>query len=58
VVTLDKYLNAERIPQLPKWRKVLNSAEFVLATAQHQHWQDSRINRLQEWKTQLAKQVD
>lgn len=56
-LTLDKYLDSEKIPQLPKWRKVLDTAEFALLTAQHRNWVDARISLLKERKQQLSELV-
>jgi PAS domain-containing protein len=53
--TLDKYLELAKMPRLPKWRKVLDSADFVLATAQFRAWNDPQIQELKVLRDQLEK---
>lgn len=55
--TLDKYLEVSKIPRLPKWRKVLDSADFVLATARHRNWNEPQIQELEGLKNQLEQMV-
>lgn len=35
--TLDKYLSVESLPKLPKWSKIIKTAEFVLANTALNH---------------------
>ena len=55
--TLDKYLELAKMPRLPKWRKVIDSADFVLATAKHRSWSDPTIQELKALRDLLEKMV-
>jgi len=44
--TLDKYLALDTIPRLPKWQKIIDSAEFALVTASHRRFQGVILDQL------------
>ncbi len=44
--TLDKYLSLERLPRRPRWRKVLQTIEFVLRHLPRESTEHERLVRL------------
>ena len=49
--TLDKYLSMERLPKRPRWRKVLQTIEFVL---QHIPRESAEYERLVRMKLEIV----
>jgi PAS domain-containing protein len=55
--TLDKYLEMGKMPQLPKWRKILDSVDFVVAAAQHRAFEGPLLNELKALREQLEQRI-
>lgn len=44
--TLDRYLTLEKLPQIPRWKKVIETAEFVLADCRKKGPMRHRLEKL------------
>ena len=55
--TLDKYLALDKAIKFPKWRKILDSADFVELTCEHQNWTSEKRTQLLSLRKHLGKIV-